>query len=63
MVTGLTEDQALSHVHTAFALWKQRSARTWALDLTMLTRAGITLAPPPSAPQRAAAAEQGLLGG
>ncbi len=45
VVTGLTAVQALSHVDAAFALWEQRSARTWTLDLIKFTGAGITLAP------------------
>ncbi|MEX5632720.1 DUF5710 domain-containing protein [Parafrankia sp. FMc2] len=47
-VTGLTEAQAREHVDAAFELWTQRSTMTWALDLGILTNAGIAVAPPPS---------------
>lgn len=60
VVAGLTEDQALAHVDAAFTLWQQRSARAWALDLTVLTGAGITLVPPPSPSGRALTAELAL---
>ena len=52
-VTGLDLEQAVAHVDAAFALWERRSARAWALDLSMLTGAGITLAVPPNASDRA----------
>ncbi|WP_202034976.1 DUF5710 domain-containing protein [Streptomyces albus] len=49
-VTGMTEAGAEAHVRAAFALWRQRSARAWTLDLRMLTGAGVTvLSPPPAA--------------
>ncbi|MGI5353510.1 DUF5710 domain-containing protein [Streptomyces sp. CA-250714] len=51
-VTGLSAAAAESHVRAAFALWRERSAREWALDLGMLTGAGITVTPPPAAPER-----------
>ncbi|SDC52621.1 hypothetical protein [Actinokineospora iranica] len=44
-------DAAL-RVEAAFAVWSRRSAKTWALDLTMLTDAGVTLTPPPDAADR-----------
>jgi hypothetical protein len=59
-VTGMTIDQAEKHVEAAYALWRERSARDWTLDLSMLTTAGITLAPPPEAGTRAGIAAQGL---
>jgi hypothetical protein len=57
-VTGLDAARAVEHVDAAFALWEQRSARVWSLDLTMLTAAGISLAVPPGAAERAALAER-----
>jgi hypothetical protein len=52
-VTGLTTDQARSHIDDAFAVWQRRSTRTWTLDLSPLTAAGITLAEPPHPDDRA----------
>lgn len=51
-VTGMTEEQAARHVDDAFEVWQQRSRRTWTLDLSMLTDAGITLTTPPAAADR-----------
>ncbi|WP_017540950.1 DUF5710 domain-containing protein [Nocardiopsis halophila] len=51
-VTGMTPDQADAHVRQAFAVWEDRSARSWTLDLSMLTDAGITLAEPPDRSRR-----------
>lgn len=51
-VTGLSAADAELHIEAAFELWSRRSARTWELDLRMLTDAGVTLAPPPRAEQR-----------
>jgi len=59
-VTGMTDQQGNDHVDAAFALWRQRSARSWALDLSMLTTAGVTLAVPPHAANRAAIARRTL---
>lgn len=57
-VTGLDPEQAIAHVDAAFELWEARSARVWSLDLSMLTGAGIRLAVPPDAVERAAHAER-----
>lgn len=57
-VTGMTWRQAEAHVTDAFTLWHQRSRRTWSLDLSPLTRAGVTLTPPPEPSVRAATAER-----
>jgi hypothetical protein len=57
-VTGMPKAAAEHHVRAAFALWRKRSAREWRLDLSMLTGAGITVTPPPSAPEREQAARQ-----
>lgn len=43
-VTGMTESEARRHVAVALDLWKARSRRSWALDLSALTSAGVTLA-------------------
>ncbi|GGP36810.1 DUF5710 domain-containing protein [Streptomyces abikoensis] len=51
-VTGMSPGQARQHVDAAFALWEQRSALTWSLDLRILTGAGITVTPPPDARHR-----------
>ncbi|MEO7196467.1 MAG: hypothetical protein ABIZ05_16910 [Pseudonocardiaceae bacterium] len=59
-VTGISDQQARLHVDDAFALWKARSARTWTLDLSMLTTAGVTLAPPPAPSDRVRVAERTL---
>ncbi|WP_101254571.1 DUF5710 domain-containing protein [Streptomyces barkulensis] len=52
-VTGMTGSQARRHVEAAFELWERRSRFTWSLDLGILTRAGVALAPPPGAEDRA----------
>ncbi|WP_234478588.1 DUF5710 domain-containing protein [Streptomyces sp. MBT65] len=59
-VTGLTEPQARRHVSSAFTLWKRRSQLTWSLDLGILADAGIALAPPPEAKDRARLTEETL---
>ncbi|MFG2115029.1 DUF5710 domain-containing protein [Streptomyces sp. NPDC048718] len=59
-VTKMTVPEARRHVTTAFAVWEQRSRVTWELDLGILTDAGITLAPPPEARERARLAERSL---
>lgn len=59
-VTGMTEAQARRHVDEAFAVWEARSRMAWTLDLSMLTAAGVRLAPPPRAVERAAVAARQL---
>jgi hypothetical protein len=59
-VTGMTAAAAEAHIAAAFALWRARSDRYWRLDLSILERAGITVAPPPAPAQRAAIAEDHL---
>jgi len=59
-VTGRSEREAREHVEAAFELWQRRSAHTWRLDLSLLTDAGITIAPPPSATDRADVADRTL---
>jgi Domain of unknown function (DUF5710) len=60
-VTGMSAGEAQQHIRAAFTVWAQRSAHDWELDLSILTRGGITLAqparvtagpvPPPAAPE------------
>lgn len=59
-VTGMTDRQARTHVDQAFALWQERSTRTWTLDLSMLTNAGVTLAEPPDPADRVHIAKRTL---
>ncbi|MGA6173849.1 DUF5710 domain-containing protein [Streptomyces sp. NPDC012600] len=59
-VTRMSESQARLHISSAFALWEQRSQTAWTLDLGILTNAGIALAPPPEARDRARVAEETL---
>jgi hypothetical protein len=48
----MTTQQARTHVEAAFDLWRKRSLTHWTLDLSILTDAGVTLAPPPTADAR-----------
>jgi hypothetical protein len=59
-VTGMTDQQAKTHRSHAFSPWRERSTREWALDLSMLTNAGVTLAPPPGSSNRVHIAKQTL---
>lgn len=59
-VTGMTHAQTGAHIDAAGKLWTTRSARTWVLDLSMLTDAGVTLAQPENPADRAATAERRL---
>lgn len=59
-VTGMSADEAESHVEDAFATWRRRSAHTWALDLSILTDVGVTVTRPPTAAERAAIAGEPL---
>jgi hypothetical protein len=43
-VTGMTAAAGEKHVDAASALWHQRSATAWDLDLSILTDAGVSLA-------------------
>lgn len=56
-VTGMSEEQAEDHVIVRFVIWETRSERSWTLDLSMLTEAGVTVTPPPVADDRVAVAE------
>lgn len=59
----MNDAQARAHVQTTENLWIERSVRTWTLDLTMLTHAGITVRRPEHAAARAIAAEAALRAG
>ncbi len=59
-VTGMTDTETWRHVAGAGELWTARSGRTWLLDLTVLTDAGVALARPGTPAARAAAAHQAL---
>jgi hypothetical protein len=59
-VTGMTDQQARAHIDDAFAQWQARSTRTWTLDLSMLTTAGVTLTPPSASADRVHIAVQTL---
>jgi hypothetical protein len=59
-VTGLSRDLAEAHIEEAFALWQERSARTWDLDLSILTSAGVELARPVSPARREEIARERL---
>ena len=59
-VTGMTSTQAEQHVRAAFATWRQRSARSWTLDLGILTEAGLKIVRPPVASERIAVAADAL---
>jgi hypothetical protein len=52
-VTRMTSKQARAHIESAFDLWHRRSLSHWTLDLSILTDAGVTLAAPPTADDRA----------
>ncbi|GIJ49619.1 hypothetical protein Val02_65050 [Virgisporangium aliadipatigenens] len=59
-VTGMTRAEAVEHVEVAFEVWFQLSRIRWALDLSILTDAGITVTPPPDAADRDAIATETL---
>ena len=59
-VTGMDTAEANRHIDSAFAVWEQRSARTWDLDLSILTAAGVALARPDSPARRAEIAGERL---
>lgn len=59
-VTGMSAREVERHVADAFSEWRGRSAMQWALDLSILTDAGITLRTPPGPAQRRQAAADGL---
>jgi hypothetical protein len=45
-VTGMSAQQAGEHVDAAFELWAVRSQRDWAVDLSLISDAGIATSPP-----------------
>lgn len=52
--------EVLEHVRVAGDLWQERSRTDWTLDLSILTKVGISLAEPPEAAQRRVIAENRL---
>lgn len=59
-VTGMDREAAEAHVQVAFEVWTELSRRTWELDLSMLTDAGVTVKQPPAAHERPGLADAGL---
>ncbi|MGH3612524.1 MAG: DUF5710 domain-containing protein [Pseudonocardia sp.] len=59
-VNGWDDGKTYAHVYASEQQWLDRSARTWTLDLGMLTDAGIAVRRPQSAADRPAAAERAL---
>lgn len=59
-VNGWDDGKTYAHVYASEQQWLDRSARTWTLDLSMLTCAGIAVRRPQSAADRPAAAERAL---
>lgn len=57
-VTGMSDEQADDHLAAAARRWAEQSGRTWALDLSILTDAGVTLAPPDEPAARAETARR-----
>ena len=51
-VTGLGTLAIRRHIEAAFGVWQERSQHAWALDLGILTGAGIRLNQPPDAATR-----------
>ncbi|MFI2373159.1 DUF5710 domain-containing protein [Streptomyces sp. NPDC018833] len=58
VVTGMSPDQAEDHVRAAVAVWRERSARTWTLDLSVLTDAGVSVVRPQAAEERKITAQR-----
>jgi hypothetical protein len=56
-VNNWTDEQVDDHVAEAFELWAQRSGKSWALDLSLITNSGLTLVRPVAKGERAAIAE------
>lgn len=59
-VTVMTQGEAWAHVEAAGDLWTARSRRTWTLDLSILTDAGVTPARPDSPDLRPETAQREL---
>ena len=60
MVRGFSLERAAVHIGEATEVWRERSARTWDLDLSILTGAGVELARSVSPGQRAEIAAERL---
>jgi hypothetical protein len=56
-VNNWTDEQVDDHVAEAFDLWQDRSEKSWALDLSLITDSGLTLVRPVAVSERAAIAE------
>lgn len=59
-VTGMTPAEISRHVQAAGDLWTERSRHLWTLDLTILAEAGVAVARPEMAANRAIAADRAL---
>ena len=59
-VTRFSPEQADQRIYDAFTLWRDRSRHTWTLDLSLLTSAGVTPTPPPTADRRPSIARDQL---
>lgn len=59
-VTGMTVSEAEAHVDEARAVWSERCATAWELDLGILVDSGIAISPPPKAMSRAEIARETL---
>jgi hypothetical protein len=59
-VTGMSAADGEKHIDAAFALWRQRSAAAWDLDLSILTAAGVSARPAGAAGARAETAGREL---
>lgn len=59
-VTGLSASDVGILIEVATETFYRRSSHPWTLDLSMLTDTGVTVAPPPAADERPAAAKEGL---
>lgn len=61
-VTGMTAAEVSRHVQAAGDLWALRSDRGWRLELSMLTDAGVTLAPSPEKANESSGPRPGSIG-
>jgi 5-methylcytosine-specific restriction endonuclease McrA len=52
-VNGWTYRKALAHLSRTVSVWRERNTLTWELDISMIERAGITVAQPPDPQARA----------
>lgn len=59
-VTGMSRPALEAHIREAFTAWEARNKVIWSLDLGILSDAGVRLAAPPNAKDRASLADQAL---